>query len=264
MQRPALFVILAAALSLTAASADAAHHRRRHAALTCPPRHSRLIAMDSQAVVYEGFDSAGALRIYGCTYQHKHPYLLGERETNSEGFSSGIGREALGGTIVAYEEHSVGEKQIGCEKRCFERSPSWEVTVKDLRDGVVLHKYPTGTIFSQQCPELLTESIGFVLRQECTGLPTPALWGRHFGGGSGIGPTMALVVTSRGAVAWTVRNSEVQCLPPRFACYVIWGFWTTGNGFTSERPGVDPSSLALGGDTVYWLIDGKPHWVTLE
>jgi len=248
---------------VVATSADAAH-RRRHTAPTCPPRHSRLIAVDPQAVVYEGADPEGALRIYGCTYQHKHPYLLGERETNSQRFSSGIGREALTGTIVAYEEHSVNEEQISCEKNCSEHSPIWEVTVKDLRNGFVLRKNNTGTIFKEQCPELLKESIDFLLRQECTGLPTPTLWSKNLGGGSGIGPTVALVVTSRGAVAWTVRNSEVQCRPPRFACYELWAFPTKGPAFISEWPGIDPNSLALGGDTLYWLVNGKPHWVTLE
>jgi hypothetical protein len=123
--------------------------------------------------------------IRGCVRGLMRSYKLGEQ---SEGqgsaggeSSSGIQNEALGGTMVAFEESITGSGLNGSNSH-----GTWIMVVRDLRTGKVIHKVPTGTPAS----------------------PNPNF--------VGVGPTTAIVVKSDGAVAWiaeaAVGGYEVHAL----------------------------------------------------
>ena len=154
----------------------------------CPPAHAHVLRTNGQAVVYEIQESGiehletehyivHFTGIRGCVRGFRRSYKLGEQ---SEGqgsaggeSSSGIQNEALGGTMVAFEESITGSGLNGSNYH-----GTWIVVVRDLRTGKVIHKVPTGT-------------------------PTPP--NPHF---AGTGPTTAIVVKNDGAVAWIARASE--------------------------------------------------------
>ncbi len=69
----------------------------------------------------------------------------------------------------------------------------------------------------------------------------------------GIGPARAIVVKSDGAVAWIV---ETNSTPSRE--YAVEAVDSTGTRLLAESAGINPSSLALTGSTLYWTQSGKP------
>jgi hypothetical protein len=170
MRRTGVSAIVLLALLLSTSSATGAHGRQK-APGKCPPGHSRPVAADAQAQVYEAFQEPQHLAFFGCAYAHKKQYLLGQLEEGGPQGSEDSREYTLAGPIVAYEERSTTKLFPGA--RSIE-----EVVVRDLRDGRILHSLPTGTS------------------------ATPPR-----NGDVGIGSTTAIVVKSDGAVAWIVATN---------------------------------------------------------
>jgi hypothetical protein len=206
---------------IVAVSASAAHSRRPGPAATCPPALEHVYAADPEAIVYEGPEAKGLPKIFGCTYRHKHAYALGTKAESSVQGGGGIERETLAGTVVAYEKSSNGGFSHPGAK--------WQVVVRDLRNGRMLHKVPTGT---RNDPQVRPDN--------------------------GIGPTTAIVVKSDGSVAWIVETN------PGAGTYQVHALDSTGGRVLASGSDIDPSSLALAGSTVYWTQGGKPASAVLN
>jgi hypothetical protein len=218
MRRIVICVASVLAMLLVAAATSGA--RIRHPApLRCAPGHAHLIAADKQAQVYTAPTAFGYLEVYGCAYGHKRPYHLGPVPECGTGAGRCIGveRETLAGSIVAYEESSTGLY-----------TSSWLVIVRDLRNGRVLHKVPTGA----------------------PNPPTSQFVGDGF--------TVAIVVESDGAVAWIVENG----IKP--SAYQVHAVDKTGSRILASGTDIDSHSLALAGNTLYWTQGGKPFSASLN
>ena len=176
MRRIAIAAIAVLAILLMPGGVASAARTRHTEPRKCPPQHAHVIAADPYALVYEAFDPPfGDLEVYGCAYGTRLSYLLGPPAEFSPSGGGGIDREAIGGTMVAYEE-SLLLGQLGIEPTRRQL-----VIVRNLRTGRVVHKVPTGT----------------------STVPTP----RYVG----LGSAVAIVVKSDGSVAWIVESgSEYQ------------------------------------------------------
>jgi hypothetical protein len=223
MRRLSPLPILVTVMLVMVASAVAAHSDHRHAAVaTCPPAHyEHVYAADQEAMVYEGPEAKGLPEIFGCTYRHKHAYALGTKAESSVQGGGGIERETLAGTVVAYEKSSNGGFSHPGAK--------WQVVVRDLRNGRMLHKVPTGV---RNDPQVRPDN--------------------------GIGPTTAIVVKSDGSVAWIVQTN------PGAGTYQVHALDGTGGRVLASGSDIDPSSLALAGSTLYWTQGGKPASAVLN
>jgi hypothetical protein len=217
--------ILAAAALLVTAPTAAASRSMHRAPPTCRmPAHSRILVSDSQAMIYE--DDLES--IYGCAYSRGRSYLLGSKQGFSSSGGGGISTETVGGVMAAYEYAVAGK----------EAPTYWAVVVRNLQTGRVLRRIPTGV---STHPEQ-----GFI----------------------GVGPTQAIVVKSDGTVAWIV---ETKYEPPteknhnmKGSEYAVEAVDMTGNRLLASGPGIDPSSLALAGSTLYWTQGGKPASAVLN
>jgi hypothetical protein len=214
----------------TADAADAAH--RVYKKLECRlPEHAHILAANRQALVYETSESNTRLpTVYGCAYGHRGAYLLGEpvpSVATSEGIG-GIRLETLSGAMVAYQYAVAGREQ----------SARWTIFVQSLSNGRVIHRLPTGVATH----------------------PEP-----EFGG---IGPTAAIAVKSSGAVAWIVESHYEPASPKNdyvgSSEYTVEAADSTGNRLLASGQGIDPSSLALAGSTLYWTQGGKPASAVLN
>jgi hypothetical protein len=215
----AVAVLLA---SLGSAGATSTHRRPL---AKCAPRHAHALVKGAQAEVYEketidvdvkpGEDPIIEDDVYGCAYGHKRAYVLGHPSGGTPQGGGGVEQETLAGTIVAYEVFSVHNPEEHVA------SYFW-IVVRDLRDGRVLHKVPTGAI---------------------TG-PNPE-------GSVGIGPISALVVKWDGSVAWTTGGEGVQ------GEYQVHVLDKVGERLVAAGTDVEPRSLVLHGSTLSWVQGGK-------
>jgi hypothetical protein len=191
-----------------------------------------VVLADSQAEVYLAPEEAALpefLGFYGCSYKDRRSYFLGSPPEYSE-FGNGIRLETLAGPIVAFAGGYAGQTY----------GTTWLIVVRDLRDGKVLHSVPTGTPIHPQPPR--TED---------------GITGQDVG----IGPAMAIVVKSDGAVAWIAQDAVEGGLPYKYQVHVLDG---SGSRVLAEGPEVAPASLALVGSTLYWTQGGKPFSATLN
>jgi hypothetical protein len=192
----------------------------------CSSGHARIVAADSQAQVFEAPAIASLpeyLDFIGCVYGQRRSYVLGIPPSyGSPTGTAGSGMYTLTGTIVAFEESSTTNLQPGI--RFVE-----EIVVRNLLNGRILHKVPTGT---------------------------PATPSKD--GDVGIGGATAIVVKSDGAVAWIVAVSG------KAVAYQVHAVDKTGSRVLASGPEISPSSLALAGSTLYWTQGGKPMSATLN
>jgi len=153
----------AAALMLLPAT-TVAGARRTHAPRICRPFHSRLLAADAQAQIYEAYESRDLfVSVFGCVFGHRHSYELGgvDKCTGGPGACGGVVQPTLAGRLVAYGASLAFGEGGGGE---------WWIVVRNLATGRILHTLPTG--FPQ------------------------------FGLNRGIGNAQAIVLKSTGSVAW--------------------------------------------------------------
>jgi hypothetical protein len=105
----------------------------------------------------------------------------------------------------------------------------WIVFVRDLRTGRVLHMLPTGTATVK--------------------------------GWKGVGPTTQIVVSAAGAVAWIARVVDEQ---GRQQGYEVHAADKAGSRLLATGANIEPNSLALVGNTLYWTQESKPYLATLN
>jgi membrane protease YdiL (CAAX protease family) len=129
----------------------------------------------------------------------------------------GTSHFALAGSIVAYQEFQNEEGTFSSA----EGHESWQIIVRDLRSGRVVREVPTGT----PTP------------------PSPRLIGAGF--------ATEIVVKSDGALAWIVESGV---LPSAFEVHAVdWA----GSRLLASGSDIDPHSLALSGNTLYWTQGGS-------
>lgn len=102
------------------------------------------------------------------------------------------------------------------------------VIVRDLRTGRIVYRVPTGT----------------------SAVPTPR--------SVGIGPAVAIIVKNDGSVAWIVETGYPV------AEYQVHAVDKSGSRVLGSGTNIDPHSLALAGDTIFWTQGGKPFSETLN
>lgn len=139
-------VALGSVLVLLLAVASVSDAKSRHRTPPrCPAGHP-LVAADARAEVYEAFNPYGSLSIYGCAYNQRRSYTLGDPEECGGGGGGGgcagiwTATLMLAGTDVAFWEES---------------QRSAPLIVRDLRTGRVLHKLRMGT------PPLIEPDAGY-------------------------------------------------------------------------------------------------------
>jgi len=220
MRRIAIFAVPLFALLLAASSATAVHDHHNKMPMMWPPGHTRSITADAQAQIYEAPMSLAYpefLSVYGCSYGHKRSYFFGPVPYGSPSGAGGISREILNGPNVAYEEVE--------NKPCCQH---WWVVVRDLSDGHVLHRLPTGIPIK---PEPLSV---------------------------GIGLAVSIVVKRDGSVAWIVETGEEE------GRYQVHAVDKSGSRVLASSPDIDPTSLALAGSTLYWTQGAQPFSAPLN
>ena len=88
------------------------------------------------------------------------------------------------------------------------------------------------------------------------------------GNGAGVGAITALVVKTDGSVAWIARDRERSSpssgIAPELLFYDVYAADRSGTRLLAAGTDVSPSSLALGGSTVYWTQSGTAHTTTLN
>jgi hypothetical protein len=135
--------------------------------------------------------------------------------------------------MVAYEEFSTFTPGIGSS------DDQWYVVVKSLQSGRVLHRVPTGTA--------LRASANYV----------------------GVGGIVDLIVKADGAVAWIAEDGqrgvqEEQTLGHAMNYYDVYALDANGLHELAAGTAINPTSLALGGNTLYWSNAGLAYSTTLQ
>ena len=191
----------------------------------CPPVRSGLITADAKAQVYTRPVHGEPEVFFACAYGSKHTYNLG---TGPPNISSQGGSQnthfTLDGAMLAYESFWFTSYPKPGALQCEQY-----VVVRDLRTGRMLHQVPTGT-----------------------GSPLSLCFG----------PIATLVVKSDGAVAW-IAESDKEPYEPPVLCEV-YAVDDTGSRLLASSAEINPYSLALGGNTLYWTQGGKPMSATLN
>ncbi len=228
--------------------AHAAHrrHQKQPPALCVPGSppgksrswpYRRTLAADSVAQVYSLWRSAPppsvqAVQflehpIYGCAYAHRGATWLGSEPWEDGGKYMNLNQGGDRNVVLVGALVAYEDYSLteGLEGFRF------GVTVKDLRTGRTLRHEPTGKRKVSGEPEL---EFGF-------------------------GHTTAIVLNEDGAVAWIVEvpadeGGGFQVHAAAFA----------GSTVLASGPEIDPSSLALGGSTLYWMQGGQPRTATLR
>jgi hypothetical protein len=193
----------------------------------CKQGRAKLIAADTQAVVYLGHVAArpsytSYTAYLGCVRGSRRAYEVGGPSVGSSSGAGGARHLTLAGTVVAWEafESAGVTGELGRE--------SWMVVVRDLRTGSVLRRLPTGTA--------------------------------RVKGWVGVGPTQQIVVSGNGAVAWIASVAG----PAGQDALEIHVADRTGARVVAEGSDIESDSLALAGSTLYWTQGGKPSAATLN
>jgi hypothetical protein len=233
-------ILTIALMGVLMAGTSATEGRARHkASPKCPPRRAYTIAADPQAQVFV-VEGEVEREVFGCTYAHRRSYRLGVPHSISKSGSGGVEQEGLAGSMVAYVENYGGGAESG-------ECGGIRVHVRDLRTGHILVNLPSGV---QLKPNPRTPN---ALDEQC--------------GNAGVGEVRAIVVTSSGAVAWTafdVRREIALLLahpkadPPYPHYSDIYVADKAGERLLAAGTEIDPNSLALAGNTLYWTEGGKP------
>ncbi len=226
MRRYVLLLTLSICVLFNVAAAAAGKHK---APLRCSlPVGANMLSANSQAQVYSRPERAGPHgrvlwpEIFGCTFNFRSTFSLGEISPKGGGGSGGIkgiAFEVLSGPFVAYE-YSVGSENF----------KGYHLLVMDLRTGRILRSIPSG-------PSITPTEVG-------------------------VGPIVSVVVKgSDGAVAWVVESEGRLPLgggtlsAPGFT---LFAFDKNGERQLAVGKDVDPSSLAIAGNTLYWTQGGVP------
>jgi hypothetical protein len=190
----------------------------------CAPSQSHVVAIDTQAIVYEAPLTRGARgKVYrGCVFGSTRSLVLGLVPSGSTCGPSSCGGDyhvTLIGDIVAVEfdevAGSVGETLSGIYK----------VQVYNLRTRKMLQDVPTGSPVTSRSPNFV-----------------------------GVGQITDLVLKSDGAVAWIAEDKERSIKPQRY--FDVYVLDSSGEREVAAGTTVVPNSLAVADSTVYWT-DGS-------
>jgi hypothetical protein len=232
MRRIAATLVPILGMALLVSSAYASRPRAK-ARSACPPADSLgVVISDQQAQLYKvllrtpfeggGFETSTVIR--GCAYGQRRSYPFGaigvECIPGGESGCGGTEHVSLVGTMLGYAQLSTSSNGQG------QGTGEWFVVVRDLRSGRVLHKLPTG---ARESPE------------------------PHY---IGTGPAVAVVLKRDGAVAWITENYERTAGGQTF--FEVHAADRSGTRLLASGSNIDPSSLALGAGTLYWLQGGQP------
>ena len=132
--------------------------------------------------------------------------------------------------MVAYAETVVSEIKYD---DCY--CGQWQVVVRDLRTGHIVHRIPTGG--SKRGPATQIYQV-----------PEP-------GDYVGVGPAVDIVVRRDGAVAWIAQNLGLDKMEAGYEVHVADDL---GGRVLASSPEINPSSLALSRSTLHWTQAGKP------
>jgi hypothetical protein len=227
--RARAIVIGASILALSAGSALSSAFASSRGSVLCRPGRSKLVAADTQSVVYlarvtsRPRDTSFTAYV-GCIRGHRQAYVLGGTPVGSSSGAAGSRLYTVAGSIVAWEhsESTTGESGHA----------EWVLIVEDLRSGRVLRRVPTG-------------------------IANPPVRGLV-----GSGPATQIVVDAQGALAWIVETASPAGGRP--AQFEVHAADQGGTRTLASGADISPRSLALVGDTLYWTQDGKASSVTLQ
>lgn len=80
-----------------------------------------------------------------------------------------------------------------------------------------------------------------------------------------VGEATSIVVKGDGSAAWIVAGPINDCVPVASSCYEVEDVEARGGGaLFAKGPEIDPYSLALSGNTVYWTQGGRPKSAVLD
>ena len=230
---------LAVGAAFVAMAAPSGAESSEVATTGCAPAHARLVAADSQAEVYVAsepfYEEAtharlGTLVSYrGCASGSRRSYRLGSVGVGSARGGVSTNNITLAGSLVAYSTSSV----------VVESESTLHVLVRNLRTGRTLTDVPTGVPLKSR---------------------------PHY---TGVGDVRMMVLNSRGAVAWIasdrLRSESVEHETGHEANYHdLYALDGKRERLLASGTELDPHSLALGGDTLYWTLGGKPFSAALE
>jgi hypothetical protein len=237
MRRSLPCVLALLALAVTVAPAQARKRRHKQLPATCAAGSSpfksasqprrQTVAADAVAQVYRLGGLRVPTKIYGCAYGHRGAYKLGVVPFR-EGDKYMIQEIYSGDTNFVLAGSIVAYEHFWI---AFEGHPKWGVTVRDLRTGRVLRDEPTGTAVNPG--------------------PEPE---QNFG----IGHTTAIVVKTDGSVAWIVEAGKED------GRYQVHAADALGSRVLATGPDIDPTSLAVGEDTLYWQQGGRAYSAALN
>ena len=214
-----LTIAASALIVATPASAGKARHQQP---AKCGAERGQVIAANSQALLYRATNFYEFSLVYGCTYKQRRSYRLGYFPSEGTCSSSGcisIQHETLSGPLVAYEFSTTGIE-----------GGTFLIIVRDLRNGHVLHRVPTGTPRPQNASSVV---------------------------GAGIATT--IVLKTDGSVAWINERPLGEATE-----YQVHALDKTGSRLLATGIDIGSHSLALSGSTLYWMQDGKPFSTRLD
>jgi hypothetical protein len=192
--------------------------------VVCPSGHHPAVLADSRVQVYNIVGRNEVRRYVVCVTGRKRALVVSEAGPCSSQACAGIIRLTLAGPMLAYEEFATGNVQ--------EKGGDFWITVQDALTGKVLHNLPTGS-----------------------GPPIEA-------GSVGVGPAVSILVKSDGSAAWIAENLKESAKGKPF--YEVHIVNRSGTQLLAAGSEIDPSSLALGGNIVYWTQGGKPYSAPLD
>jgi hypothetical protein len=185
----------------------------------CPLTRAHAIAADSQAQLFLREASSNLSEPFEAEYVYGCAY--GHRHVYRLGFPYEESATGSGGIRREVLTGTVvAYESSSSEGANGEGRSTSIVVVRDLRSGRVLHEVPTVT---QTGPKVV-----------------------------GSGEAVALLIKSDGAVAWLNRAARQN------GTYQVHALDKSGNRLVAGGPEIDPSSLALGGSTLYWTQAGVP------
>jgi hypothetical protein len=225
-------VVALAALSFPALALGA----RAGTIRQCAGRYADVLAADQEAQVYasQSQEERYVGNVYGCTYSRHRSYLLGEKERgSSSGWAGGVNSFKLNGPIVAFQSGETVAPREGQEGPTI--SEADRIEVRDLRNGRLLHRVPTG--------KPLTRRPGFV----------------------GVGPASFIAVTRDGSVAWIAEDYErgFALLPPPHRYFEVYALDRHGERLLAGGPRI-AHYLKIAGHRLTWINAGKPQSAPLD
>ncbi len=228
MRRLAIPAIPVLALLLAAASSSAAPARHGTAA-NCPPAKSRVLLADAEAELYIVKERLRPFPepepvVRGCVYGGKRSYLIGGAEEHPGGSERG-GSSSV--KLEALAGSVVAYTPAGNYVSNGKGQPEALMVVRNLRTGRVLHEVTTGA--------LAKPDVGSV------------------------GPIESIVVKSDGSVSWIVGTGYLNDIE-----YHVYAIDQSGSRLLASGSNIEPYSLALAGNTLYWTQGDQPFSAPLN